>query len=441
MAMAVLAPGAVFADTLDQALAKAYNNNPTPLAERARLRPIDEAVPQALSNWRPTVTLSGEAGVTRTDSATTTPHVRTTEPTTAEIIVTQPLYRGGRTTAEIARAENEVRAARARLSSVEQSVLLLATRAYVDAFRDRAVVGLNIKNEQRVRRQLQATRDRFQVGEVTRTDVSQAEARFARAKADRVQAEGNLISSRAIYRNIIGEAPGELSRPPIRGLPANETEAQRLAGTANPDVIAAEFDEKAARDDIKVIHGELLPELNVKGSLSAADETSSASSSRNTGEIMAELTVPLYQAGEVYSRLREAKEVASRRRQQAHEARRNAIEAAARAWESLSTALARVRAFQEEVRANKIALNGVETEALVGTRIVLDILDAEQELLDAQVNLVRSQRDEIVAGHELKLAVGRLTAVNLGLPVKIYDFEENYGSVRNKWFGAPKGGD
>ena len=439
--VAALAPGVAFADTLDQALAKAYNNNPTLLAERARLRAIDEAVPQALSNWRPTVTLTAEAGITRTDSATTTPHVRTTEPTTADITVTQPLYRGGRTTAETARAENEVRAARARLSSVEQGVLLSGTRAYVDVLRDQAVVELNIKNVQRVRRQLQATGDRFRVGEVTRTDVSQAEARLARATADRVQAEGNLISSRAIYRNIIGEAPGELAQPTLKDLPASETEAQELAGGANPDVIAAEFDEKAARDDIKVIHGELLPELNVKGTLSASDEASSPTSSRNRGEIMAELTIPLYQAGDVYSRLRETKEVASQRRQQVHEARRNAIEAAARAWESLSTARARVRAFQEEVRANEIALIGVETEALVGTRIVLDILDAEQELLDAEVNLVRSQRDEIIAGHELKLAVGRLTAVHLGLPVKIYDFEGNYRSVRDRWFGAPKGSD
>ncbi|MCH8096121.1 MAG: TolC family outer membrane protein [Proteobacteria bacterium] len=439
--VAALAPGVAFADTLDQALAKAYNSNPRLLAERARLRAIDEAVPQALSNWRPTVTLTAEAGITRTDSATTTPHVRTTEPTTADITVTQPLYRGGRTTAETARAENEVRAARARLSSVEQGVLLSGTRAYVDVFRDLAVVELNIKNVQRVRRQLQATGDRFRVGEVTRTDVSQAEARLARATADRVQAEGNLISSRAIYRNIIGEAPGELAQPTLKDLPASETEAQELAGGANPDVIAAEFDEKAARDDIKVIHGELLPELNVKGTLSASDEASSPTSSRNRGEIMAELTIPLYQAGDVYSRLRETKEVASQRRQQVHEARRNAIEAAARAWESLSTARARVRAFQEEVRANEIALIGVETEALVGTRIVLDILDAEQELLDAEVNLVRSQRDEIIAGHELKLAVGRLTAVHLGLPVKIYDFEGNYRSVRDRWFGAPKGSD
>ncbi len=151
--------------------------------------------------------------------------------------------------------------------------------------------------------------------------------------------------------------------------------------------------------------------------------------------------MPLYPGGLVFSRLRVAMYVASRSRQQVHEARRDAIEAAARAWESHETARARVRSFQEEVRANEIALKGVETEALVGTRIVLDILDAEQELLDAQVNLVRSQRDEIVAGYELKLAVGRLTAVDLGLPVKIYDFEGYYRSVRDKWFGAPKGSD
>ncbi len=309
----------------------------------------------------------------------------------------------------------------------------------MDVFRDAAVVALNVKNEQRLRRQLQAARDRFEVGEVTRTDVSQAEARLARATADRIRAEGDLTSFRAVYRNIIGEVIGKPSAPsPLEGLPANEEEALSLAGTQNPDVVTADFNEKAARDNIKEVGGELLPELNLRATVTASKDTRSPDSKRDSAEVMAVLTVPLYQAGSVYSRLREAKEVAGQRRLELDEARRNAREAATRAWESLQTERARVRSFEAEVRANEIALEGVQQEALVGSRTVLDVLDAEQELLDAQVNLVRSQRDETVAGFELKSAIGQLTARNLELPVKLYDFERNYRAVRDKWFGSRK---
>lgn len=444
LALGCLAPfltgvaGPASAETLEEALARAYHDNPTLLAARARLRATDEGVPQALSNWRPTVTLSGDVGREREDSSTGfASGVNYTTPRTASTTVRQPLFRGGRTIADVRRAENEVRAQRARLSSTEQAVLLSAVRAYMDVFRDQAVLGLTINNEQRLRRQLQATRDRFEVGEVTRTDVSQAEARVARATADRIRAEGDLVSSRAVYRNIIGEVIGELSAPsPLENLPANENEALSLAGAQNPDVVSADFDEKAARDNINLVGGELLPELNLRGTVTASKETRSPDSTRDSAEIMAELTVPLYQAGEVFARLREAKEVASQRRLELDEARRNALEAATRAWESLQTERARVRSFEAEVRANEIALEGVQTEALVGQRTVLDVLDAEQELLDAQVNLVRSQRDETVAGFELKSAIGQLTALSLKLPVQLYDFERHYEGVRDKWFGT-----
>ncbi|MEE8122945.1 MAG: TolC family outer membrane protein [Alphaproteobacteria bacterium] len=438
--LALLVAGTARAETLTEALARAYNNNPTLLAARAQLRATDEEVPQALSNWRPTVTLSGDIGREREDSSTGfASGVNYTTPRTARATVSQPLFRGGRTIAEVRRAENEVRAERARLHSTEQDVLLSAVRAYMDVFRDAAVVALNVKNEQRLRRQLQAARDRFEVGEVTRTDVSQAQARLARATADRIQAEGDLISSRAVYRNIIGEVIGKPSSPsPLEGLPANEEEALSLAGAQNPDVVTADFNEKAARDNIKEVGGELLPELNLRATVTASKDTRSPDSKRDSAEVMAVLTVPLYQAGSVYSRLREAKEVAGQRRLELDEARRNAREAATRAWESLQTERARVRSFEAEVRANEIALEGVQQEALVGSRTVLDVLDAEQELLDAQVNLVRSQRDETVAGFALKSAIGQLTARNLELPVKLYDFERNYRAVRDKWFGSRK---
>ena len=232
---------------------------------------------------------------------------------------------------------------------------------------------------------------------------------------------------------------GKLSSPSrLEGLPANEEEALSLADAQNPDVVSAEFSERAARDNIRLVSGELLPELNLRGRLTASEETRSPTSKRDSAEIMAVVRVPLYQAGSVYSRLREAKEVAGQRRLELDEARRNAREAATRAWESLQTERARVRSFKAGVRANEFALKGVQEEALVGSRTVLDVLDAEQELLDAQVNLVRSQRDETVAGFELKSAIAQLTARNLELPVKLYDFERNYRAVRDKWFGAGK---
>ncbi|MEE8517435.1 MAG: TolC family outer membrane protein [Alphaproteobacteria bacterium] len=435
-AMPVTPAGAV---TLMEALAKAYINNPTLLADRARQRATDEQVPQALSKWRPEVTLSGEISRERVYNPSASEVVQYRTPRTGEIIVDQPVYRGGRTVAQTRRAEAQVQAGRADLVGTEQDVLQDGVRAYMNVLRDQAVLDLNIRNEQRLRSQLQAARDRFQVGEVTRTDVSQAEARHSRSTADRIQAEGDLISSRAVYRRVIGEAPAKLTPPqPIESLPRTEQEAEDSARTQNPEVLSARFDEESARHNVDLIRGELLPEISLRGSFSKDEEISSSTRQRETAEIIAELTVPLYQSGSVYSRLRQAKETGSQRRLELAEAERNSVEAATRAWENLQTAKARVQSFEAEVRADKIALEGVQIEAQVGSRTVLDVLDAEQELLDAQVSLVRSQRDVIVAGFDLLAAIGRLTARDLKLPVTLYDFEINYKAVRDKWFGSGK---
>jgi TolC family type I secretion outer membrane protein len=434
-ALAITGPAS--AESLRDALAKAYATNPELLSERANLRAVDEGVPQALSNWRPTVTLSGDAGYEKVD--TTSSSVR--HPKSVELTVSQPIYRGGRTVNETRQAEQDVLAGRARLHSREQGVLLSATSAYMAVVRDEAVLRLNRANEQRVARQLQATQDRFRVGEITRTDVAQAEARLARARADRIQAEGVVLNSREAYRRVIGVAPGKLAKPKIKlALPANADESRTLGRDNNPDVVNARHREAAARHEVRRIRGELLPSVNLRGSLSTEHETSGSGSNRRTAEVVAELTVPLYQKGSVYSRVREARQVLSQRAEDLETARRVAIEAAASAWNSLQTARAAVRSFQAEVRANEIALDGVQREALVGSRTVLDVLDAEQELLDAKVNLVRSERDELVARFELKSAVGGLTALELKLPVEIYDAERNYRGVRNRWFGGDGSG-
>jgi TolC family type I secretion outer membrane protein len=307
----------------------------------------------------------------------------------------------------------------------------------MNVLRDEAVLGLNRANEQRVSRQLQATQDRFRVGEITRTDVAQAEARLARAKADRIQAEGVLVNSREAYRRVIGDAPGTLVKPAIKlNLPANAEESRVMSRTNNPDVVNARYRETAAGHSVDRIRGELLPSVNLRGSVTTQHETTGNSEHRNTAALIAELTVPLYQKGSVYSRVREARQIHAQRRQELEDARRAAVESAASAWNALQTARAAVQSFQSEVRANEIALDGVQREALVGSRTVLDVLDAEQELLDAKVNLVRSERDELVARFELKAAVGSLTANELGLPVNLYDAERNYKRVRDKWFGG-----
>ncbi len=443
-----LQPASLNAQTLLEALATTYNSNPTLAAARAQLRQTNEQVPQELSNWRPNVSLTTSAGIatqrseTPTTRATGTDSFEGTRPLSVDLTVTQPLYRGGQTVAGTERAENEVYAERARLASTEQQVLLNAASAFMDVWRDVAVLGLNRNNEQVLARQLQASQDRFEVGEITRTDVAQSESRLSGATADRVQAEGNLRASRATYEEIIGTAPGTLRPPgPLQGLPASSQETVATAREQNPDVIAAEFSQRAADRSVRQTFGALLPSLDLVGELTHSDESSIPDSSADSGTLLAQLTVPLYQQGAVYSQVREAKQLLSQRRLQLDEARRTAEQDAVAAYEALATARAQILAFQAQVESAQIALEGVRQENAVGARTVLDVLDAEQELLDAQVSLVGAQRDEIVAGFQVLAAQGRLNAVELGLPVEVYNPVVDYQAVRDKWFGLSAPGE
>ncbi len=430
----------VDAQTLNDALTAAYLNNPTLLGQRARVRAVDEQVPQALSNWRPSINLSGSISRSMTSNSVRlsggVDQVRT--PRGGELEISQPLFRGGRTLAATREAENTVKAERARLAQTEQSVLLEAATAYLNVFRDEAVLKLNINNEQVLKRQLEATRARFDVGEITRTDVHQAEARLAGASADRIGAEGNLEVSRAAYRYVVGlPAPSNLkpsAQPP--GQPSSQADANKTAAVNNPGVIAAEFDRKALQDNVDEVRGELLPSLDLNFTVSRDFETSSNTNISDEKSVTASLTVPLYQQGEVFSRLREAKQGVAEQRQAIDQARRDAIEDATRDWETLVTTRARVDSFKTQISANVVALEGVEREAQVGSRTVLDVLDAEQELLDSRVAHVRAQRDELVAVFELQAAVGKLTAKDLQLKVKAYDAADHYNEIRDKWLGT-----
>lgn len=439
-ASSMLTPSA-HGQSLRDALAKTYLENPTLLSARANLRSTDEAVPQALSNWRPSVEVAGDISRNHTDLSTRTDPTQTRTPRGVGLDIRQNIFRGFRTVAAVDKAELDVQAQRARLRGTEQNVLLSTVTAYVAVVRDEAVLRLNINNEEVLRRQLQATRDRFSVGEITRTDVSQAEARLSGATADRIQAEGNLKISRANFENAVGVAPGRLaSPPPLSGLPASVQEAVNKARGNHPDVVAAGYVERASLQTVKSVRGELLPTLTVTGSLDQRYEFSTNNNRQDSAEIQLDLSVPLYQRGAVYSRLREAKQDAGRSRLDLETSKRDVIEAATDAWETLVTARARIKSFQAQIAANEIALDGVRREAAVGSRTVLDVLDAEQELLDSRVSLVRAERDEVVASYELKSAVGDLSAANLSLPVEIYNPLGHYNEVREKIAGGSSSG-
>ncbi len=438
---------AVFGDanaqSLEDALTAAYLNNPTLLGQRAKVRATDEQVPQALSNWRPDVEITGSTGLEGVTSTNSINRGQHREPKSVGLTLTQPIFRGGRTFAATREAENAVRAERSRLQETEQGILLSAATAFLDVFRDEAVLKLNINNEQVLTRQLEATRDRYEVGEITRTDVHQAEARLAGARADRIEAEGILEESRAAYLNVVGlPAARNLKAPaPPSDLPDSHAKTVKAAAVDNPAVISAEFDRKALLDNVDEVRGELLPSLSFSTGVSRELQSAGQTGRIDSAEMTLNLTVPLYQQGEVYSRLREARQEVAEQIQFIDRVRRDAVEDATRAWESLSTARARVKSFKAQNEANVVALEGVEREAQVGSRTVLDVLDAEQELLDSRVSHVGAQRDELVAVFELKVAMGLLTSEKMKLPVKAYDPAGHYRAVRDKWFGSDSSGE
>lgn len=438
-------PSAGSAETLEETLIAAYLTNPELSAQRTQLREIDEGVAQALSNWRPTVELNSSVGQEYNKSSLRTGSAKsqTRDQTSFGLDVAQPLFRGGRTLAETSGAENDVLAERARLTSQEQEILLAAATAYLDVFRDQAVLQLNTNNEDVLARQLEAAQDRFQVGEITRTDVHQAEARLAQATADRIQSEANLEASRAAYRTVTGITPVtsfDLPASPPGAPPSKEAAIQESA-LNNPRVIAAQYDERSAIDAIDQVWGELLPELELNLSASRDLNSTSESDRVNSAEAVLNLTVPLYQSGSVHSRVREAKQTASRFKQVVDQERRIVIELATRAWEDLQAADARVTSFQTQIQAATVALDGVQREAAVGSRTVLDVLDAEQELLNARVSYITAQRDAGVAMFELLRSVGRMTAHQLQLPVELYDPDSHYREIRDKWYGLSVEGD
>src|SRR5215472_1019363 len=434
------------AQTLTDALAEAYNTNPQLLAQRALLRATDEQVPQALSFWRPTVNFTGQVGYSTGSFQTDRPvpptnslrfHVQT-RPNLVQSQAAQPIYRGGRTVAQTRQAINTVESTRAQTLAVETTVFQAVAMAYLDVVRDQALLEVDRNNVNVLREQLEATQDRFRVGEVTRTDVAQAESSLAQAQGQLVAQEGTLEISRAEYVRAVGHPPGRLTLPRERPvLPATLEESQSLAANNNFSVISAVYAELAARDNIDVVRGQLLPQVSLVGTLSRASEPTATQKGDllNQAQITAQLTMPLYEGGAIYSQTRQAEQTVGQRRSQVDDARRAAVQTAAQFWSTLQAGRASIASFAAAVRAAQIALAGVQQQALVGTSTTLDVLIQNQQLLNTQSQLITAQHDAALAEFNLAASVGRLIAPELKLPVKLYDMEQHYKEVKNKWIG------
>jgi outer membrane protein len=428
------------AETLEEALVSAYNSNPEILAERANLRSVDEGVPQALSGWRPTVEFTSSAGFERLENTPpappNAPATATMQPKTVDVNVSQPIYQGGQTVAKTAAAEQTVEAERARNAATESSIFMSVVQSYFDVLRDQATVNLNINNEEVLRRQLEATDDQFRVGSVTRTDVAQAEARLAAARASRQQAEGTLASDRANFTRFVGHAPTNLVQPELQPvLPGTRDETLALAATKNPNVIAAVFNEEASRSTITATEAQLLPSLDLVTDVNRAQETVTNGRETTTGSVVFRMTMPLYEGGQIYSETRQAEEKLAQSLGLTDDARAQAVQLATQAWETIQSARASTYSLQSTIGADQVALEGVRQEQRVGSRTILDVLNQQQELFSDQVSLVDAQHDLSVAEFNLAEDIGALTAVNLGLPVKLYDVDVHYKSVRDKWIG------
>lgn len=436
LSVSVLSGTPAQSESLTQALSMAYMNNPTLRAARASVRATDETVNQALSGWKPTITSSGDYGH---NELTTRPGGKTkTRPYGGTVGVTQPIFNGFQTVNNTRQADASVAAARQNLIDTEQKTLLEVVTQFMNVMRDRAIIKLQAKNVAVLREQLRASKARFRVGEITRTDVAQSTARLSGALANLATAKANLAASRAQYARVVGRSAGSLrhKRSIARLLPRSYDHALATARKRNPVLLAAAFTEKSSSHAIDVAKGKLLPEVSLEAQYNRRyNPTSGALRGTENTSIIGRVTIPLYQSGAEYSKIRQAQQVNSQRRLQITEAERSVRASTISAWEALRASRQAITANLAQVQANALALRGVKQEAKVGSRTTLDVLNAEQELLNSRVSLVTSRRDEVVAGYTLLSAVGRLTVRDLRLPVKFYDPARHHNVVRDKWIG------
>ncbi|MDP1583946.1 MAG: TolC family outer membrane protein [Bradyrhizobium sp.] len=446
--LAWMGPTPALADTIEAALVRAYQNNPQLNAQRASVRATDENVPQALSGYRPRVAITGSAGYQYTESISTaggSPDtlVRTgirgaNSPRSIGTTVTQTLFNGQQTANRTRAAESQVSGAREALRVLEQTVLLQAATIYMDYLRDSAIVEVQKSNVRVLEQTLKQTKDRFSVGEVTRTDVAQSEAQLAAGNTQLLTAEANLNTTRSNFRRIIGNEPVALApgSPVDRFLPGALPAAVELALTQNPNVTAAMFGIDVSYLQVKVNEGALLPTVTLQASVQQSYEQTMTVQRSFGASAIAQLSVPVYQGGGEYALIRQSKESLAQQRLALEQVRDQTRANVVTAWGQLVAGKAQVRSAQSQVSASEIALNGVREEAKAGQRTTLDVLNAQQALVNARVALVTAQHDRVVASYSVLDKVGRLSPIVLKLPTTVYDPSVHYHQVRDSWYGV-----
>jgi outer membrane protein len=448
VAALVLAAAPANAETLEQALVLSYQNNPQLNAQRASARATDEGVAIALGGYRPRLTATSSLSEVYLENVTRggvappgfSKSAGQNAVTTVGATGTQTLFNGFQTGNRTRQAEAQVFAARETLRSTEQTVLLSAVTAYMNLLRDAAILELQRSNVNVLEATLRQTRDRFSAGEVTRTDVAQAESRLAGGRSQLLTAESNYTTSRAQSRQVVGVEPGKLTAamPVDRFSPRTLDASRARALTEHPTITIANYNMDAAVFQVKIAEGALYPTLQLQTSVnksfgSATQLNNLQSFSASVG---GQLSVPIYQGGQEYATIRQAKETLGQRRLDLETARDQVVSNVTQAWGQLLAAKAQIESTTAQVNAAEIALNGVREEARVGQRTTLDVLNAQQDLVNARVALVTAQRDRVVASYTVLAAVGSFSPQILGLKVQAYDAVTHYHQVRDNWAGV-----
>ncbi|MGA2795311.1 MAG: TolC family outer membrane protein [Roseiarcus sp.] len=443
VAATLLGAGALRAETIGGALVKAYFNNPDINQQRAAVRASDEELPKASAGYRPTVSAQGDASIQQTD-AYLPPLAGGTSLTFSKprgygLTVNQTLWNGDRTFNSVRQAESGVMAARETLRNTEQNVLLSGVTAYMNVLRDTAILDLDRNNVEVLQEQLRQTNDRFTVGEVTRTDVAQAEASLAGAQATALSAQSTLQTSIANYRQVIGEEPKNLA--PVKQLdkplPRSLTSAIAISQVEHPAIVGSLYGVDVAALNIKVIEGALYPTVGLTGQVSQQFDVSGQAAPNRvlTASLMGQINIPIYDGGVTYASTRQAKEKLGQQELQTDLQRDTVRAAVVSAWGVNSNSAGIIRSAKAQVAAAEIALAGVREEAKVGQRTTFDVLTAQQTLLSARVQLVSAQHDAVVASYAVMSAIGRLSTTTLGLAAIQYDPKVHFDQVKDKWFG------
>jgi outer membrane protein len=433
----------VRADTMEGALLRAYRNNPQLNAQRASVRVIDENVPQALAGYRPKVAGVFAAGVGYTDQLADGSVGKKIEqgdqtPHSATLTVTQTVYNGNQTANKTRAAESQVFGAREGLRLMEQSVLLAAATIYMDYLRDAAILEVQKSNTHVLELTLKQTRDRYSAGLVTPTDVAQSEAQLAAAQSQELAAVSTLTTTRANFRRIVGIEPANLqpASPVDRYLPPTVGGAIELALRQNPNVTAAMYGVDVSFLTVKINEGALYPSVSLQASVSKVWDPNITTINQFTAAANAQLNVPIYQGGAEYSLIRQSKESLQQQRLTLEQVRDQARADLVTAWGQLLAGKAQVIAAQSQVEASELAYLGTSKEAQVGQRTVIDILNAQQTLVNARVALVTAQHDRVVASYAVLSAIGRLSPQVLHLSTQTYDPSVHYQQVRDNWIGV-----